>query len=184
MSKIKSIRGMKDLIPEEIGVWQSIEASIRSVFSLYGFEEIRLPLIEKSELFDRSVGNVSDIVSKEMYVFEDRSGEAIALRPEGTAGCVRACLENDLIRVDKPKLWYMGQMYRYERPQKGRSRQFHQASAEIFGIGSYLADAELILLLNNLWNKLGIQNKLSLEIKLEKFIERQFKISLIAIKKN
>tara|TARA_Y100001970_G_C14238893_1_gene863660 strand:- start:1293 stop:2567 length:1275 start_codon:yes stop_codon:yes gene_type:complete len=164
MSKIKSIRGMKDLIPEEIGVWQSIEASIRSVFSLYGFEEIRLPLIEKSELFDRSVGDVSDIVSKEMYVFEDRSGEAIALRPEGTAGCVRACLENDLIRVDKPKLWYMGQMYRYERPQKGRSRQFHQASAEIFGIDSYLADAELILLLNNLWNKLGIQNKLSLEI--------------------
>ena len=164
MSKIKSIRGMKDLIPEEIGVWQSIEASIRSVFSLYGFEEIRLPLIEKSELFDRSVGNVSDIVSKEMYVFEDRSGEAIALRPEGTAGCVRACLENDLIRVDKPKLWYMGQMYRYERPQKGRSRQFHQASAEIFGISSYLADAELILLLNNLWKKLGIQNKLSLEI--------------------
>ena len=126
MSKIRSIRGMNDVIPSDVRIWQSLENSIKSVFSSYGYEEIRLPLVEKAELFSRTVGESTEIVSKEMYTLEDRGGTEIALRPEGTASCVRACLENNLLRVDSPRLWYMGPMFRYERPQKGRSRQFHQ----------------------------------------------------------
>ena len=125
---------MSEVTPSEIGMWQTAERGIRSVFSSYGYKEIRLPLVERTELFSRGVGKSTDIVSKEMYTFQDRGGEAIALRPEGTASCVRACLENDLLRVDSPRLWYMGPMFRYERPQKGRSRQFHQASLEVYGI--------------------------------------------------
>ena len=164
MSKIKSIRGMNDVIPQNIGFWQITENSIRSVFSSYGYEEIRFPLVEQTELFSRSVGESTDIVSKEMYTFEDKSGDGISLRPEGTAGCVRACLENDLLRVDSPRLWYMGPMFRYERPQKGRSRQFHQASAEVFGIDHHNADAELMMLARSLWTDLGIRNNVNLEI--------------------
>ena len=164
MSKIKSIRGMNDVIPQNIGFWQITENSIRSVFSSYGYEEIRFPLVEQTELFSRSVGESTDIVSKEMYTFEDKSGDGISLRPEGTAGCVRACLENDLLRVDSPRLWYMGPMFRYERPQKGRTRQFHQASAEVFGIEDHNADAELIMLALSLWQDLGIENQVNLEI--------------------
>ena len=164
MSKIKSIRGMNDVIPQNIGFWQITENSIRSVFSSYGYEEIRFPLVEQTELFSRSVGESTDIVSKEMYTFEDKSGDGISLRPEGTAGCVRACLENDLLRVDSPRLWYMGPMFRYERPQKGRTRQFHQASAEVFGIEDHNADAELIMLALNLWKDLGIEEQVNLEI--------------------
>ena len=115
-------------------------------------------------MFSRSVGESTDIVSKEMYTFEDRNGDGIALRPEGTAGCVRACLENDLLRVDSPRLWYMGPMFRYERPQKGRSRQFHQASAEVFGIDNHNVDAELMMMATNLWDVLGIKNQVNLEI--------------------
>ena len=110
------------------------------------------------------MGEFTDIVAKEMYTFKDKKGDGIALRPEGTAGCVRACLEHDLLRVDSPRLWYMGPMFRYERPQKGRSRQFHQASAEVFGIKDPHIDAELIMLTRSLWEHLGINNKLSLHI--------------------
>ena len=163
MSKIKSIRGMNDVIPSDVLIWQSVEKSIRSVFGSYGYEEIRFPLVEKTELFS-SVGNSTDIVTKQMYVFEDKGGDEIALRPEGTASCVRACLENDLLRVDSPRLWYMGPMFRYERPQKGRSRQFHQASLEVYGIEGPHIDAEIILVAESLWKRLGMLNSVRLEI--------------------
>ena len=164
MTKFKTIRGMNDVTPSEVSVWQFVEASIRSIFASYAYDEIRFPIVEQTELFSRSVGESTDIVSKEMYTFEDRNGDGIALRPEGTAGCVRACLENDLLRVDSPRLWYMGPMFRYERPQKGRSRQFHQASAEVFGIDNHNVDAELMMMATNLWDVLGIKNQINLEI--------------------
>ena len=164
MAKYKTIRGMNDVKPSEVSVWQFVEANIRSIFGSYAYEEIRFPIVEQTELFSRSVGEATDIVSKEMYTFEDRNGDSISLRPEGTASCVRACLENDLLRVDSPKLWYMGPMFRYERPQKGRSRQFHQASAEVFGIHSHNVDAELMMLTSSLWDVLGIKNQTNLEI--------------------
>ena len=164
MTKVKSVRGMNDIKPEEVGLWQYVESNLREVFASYGYDEIRFPLVEQTDLFSRSVGESSDIVNKEMYTFEDKGGDLLSLRPEGTAGCVRACLENDLLRVDTPKLWYIGPMFRYERPQKGRSRQFHQASAEVFGIDSHTADAELIMLSRNLWKKLEVEDKLNLEM--------------------
>ena len=164
MTKFKTIRGMNDVTPSEVSVWQFVEASIRSIFASYAYDEIRFPIVEQTELFSRSVGESTDIVSKEMYTFEDRNGDGISLRPEGTAGCVRACLENDLLRVDSPRLWYMGPMFRYERPQKGRSRQFHQASAEVFGIDNHNVDAELMMMATNLWDVLGIKNQVNLEI--------------------
>ena len=164
MAKFKTIRGMNDVTPSEVSVWQFVEASIRSIFASYAYDEIRFPIVEQTELFSRSVGESTDIVSKEMYTFEDRNGDGIALRPEGTAGCVRACLENDLLRVDSPRLWYMGPMFRYERPQKGRFRQFHQASAEVFGIDNHNVDAELMMMATNLWDVLGIKNQVNLEI--------------------
>ena len=164
MAKFKTIRGMNDVTPSEVSVWQFVEASIRSIFASYAYDEIRFPIVEQTDLFSRSVGESTDIVSKEMYTFEDRNGDGISLRPEGTAGCVRACLENDLLRVDSPRLWYMGPMFRYERPQKGRSRQFHQASAEVFGIDNHNVDAELMMMATNLWDVLGIKNQVNLEI--------------------
>tara|TARA_Y100000590_G_scaffold467911_1_gene648529 strand:- start:600 stop:1874 length:1275 start_codon:yes stop_codon:yes gene_type:complete len=164
MSEIKSLRGMNDVIPSDLGIWQSIEECIRSSFRSYGYEEIRFPIVEKTELFSRSVGDSNDIVSKEMYSFKDRGDNGISLRPEGTAGCVRACIENNLLRVDSPRLWYMGPMFRYERPQKGRSRQFHQASAEVFGIDNHFIDAELIMLTHGLWTDLGIEDNMLLKI--------------------
>jgi len=164
MPKIKSIRGMNDITPLDISVWQSTEKSVRSIFTSYGYQEIRLPLVERTELFARGVGKSTDIVSKEMYTFEDKGGETISLRPEGTASCVRACLENDLLRVDSPRLWYMGPMFRYERPQKGRSRQFHQASLEVYGNEGPHIDAEIILVASSLWKDLEIKDKVKLEI--------------------
>ena len=162
MPKIKSIRGMNDVTPLDIGVWQYAEKSIRSIFTSYGYQEIRLPLVERTELFARGVGKSTDIVSKEMYTFEDKGGEIISLRPEGTASCVRACLENDLLRVDSPRLWYMGPMFRYERPQKGRSRQFHQAILEAYGNEGPHIDAEIILVASSLWKDLEIKDKVKL----------------------
>ena len=155
---------MNDVIPSDVRIWQSLENSIKSVFISYGYEEIRLPLVEKAELFSRTVGESTEIVSKEMYTLEDRGGTKIALRPEGTASCVRACLENNLLRVDSPRLWYMGPMFRYERPQKGRSRQFHQASLEVYGIEDPHIDAEVILVASNLWKELGMKDLINLEI--------------------
>ena len=164
MTRVNKVRGMNDLIPEQIGSWQVVENQIKKIFHSYGYNEIRFPLIEKTELFSRGVGQSTDIVNKEMYTFEDKGGESMSLRPEGTAGCVRAALDNDLIRVDSPRLWYMGPMFRYERPQKGRSRQFHQASAEFFGIKDPFADAELLFLSKKIWEVLGISDQVELEI--------------------
>ena len=163
MSKIKTLRGVNDIHPEQAKEWSHVERVIKSVVESYGYEEIRLPLVERTELYVRS-NEAADIVTKEMYTFSDKSGESISLRPEGTAGCVRAAIDNDLLRTDKPRLWYLGPMFRYERPQKGRSRQFHQFSAEVFGLSTPEIDAELIMISARLWKKLGIYEGLRLEI--------------------
>jgi histidyl-tRNA synthetase len=163
MAKIRSVRGMNDIPPKEVLSWVYAEEIIRSTFSSYGYQEIRFPVVESTELFSRS-NQASDMVSKEMYTFEDKGGDSISLRPEGTASCVRACIDNDLIRIDSPRLWYKGPMFRYERPQKGRSRQFHQSSVEVFGIHGPEIDAEIIQLSSRLWKKLGIEENVYLEI--------------------
>ncbi|MEK7697412.1 MAG: histidine--tRNA ligase [Pseudomonadota bacterium] len=158
MSKtIQAVRGMNDLLPDAVARWQRIEVAARSVFAAYGYREIRLPLVERTELFARSIGNLTDIVEKEMYTFEDRNGESLTLRPEGTAGCVRAGIENGLLHNQVQRLWYAGAMFRHERPQKGRYRQFHQIGVEAFGVGAPDLDAELILICARLWRALGIR---------------------------
>ncbi|MCB1770777.1 MAG: ATP phosphoribosyltransferase regulatory subunit, partial [Candidatus Competibacteraceae bacterium] len=124
--QFQAIRGMNDILPAESAHWQLLESITREVLTAYDYQEIRLPLIEKTELFARSIGEVTDIVEKEMYTFEDRNGESLTLRPEGTASCVRACIEHGLLHNQTQRLWYAGPMFRYERPQKGRYRQFHQ----------------------------------------------------------
>jgi histidyl-tRNA synthetase len=154
---------MNDLLPDAVARWQRIEAAARSVFAAYGYREIRLPLVERTELFARSIGNLTDIVEKEMYTFEDRNGESLTLRPEGTAGCVRAGIENGLLHNQVQRLWYAGAMFRHERPQKGRYRQFHQIGVEAFGVGAPDLDAELILICARLWRALGIRG-LTLEL--------------------
>ncbi|WP_372523998.1 histidine--tRNA ligase [Sulfuricaulis sp.] len=157
MSKaIQAVRGMNDLLPDAVERWQRIEASARDVLHAYGYREIRLPILEKSELFARSIGSETDIVEKEMYSFEDRSGENLTLRPEGTAGCVRAGIENGFLHNQIQRLWYAGPMFRHERPQKGRYRQFHQIGVEAFGIESPDLDAELIMMCARLWQALGL----------------------------
>jgi histidyl-tRNA synthetase len=144
------------MLPDAVQRWQRIEAIARDVLHAYGYREIRLPIIEKSELFARSIGSLTDIVEKEMYSFEDRSGENLTLRPEGTAGCVRAGIENGFLHNQIQRLWYAGPMFRHERPQKGRYRQFHQIGVESFGIESADLDAELIMMCARLWTALGL----------------------------
>lgn len=158
MSKlIKSIRGMHDLLPEDSHRWQSFEAVIRQLMSAYGYKEIRMPLVESTDLFCRSIGEVTDIVEKEMYTFEDRNGDKLSLRPEGTASCVRAGIQHGLLYNQVQRLWYNGPMFRHERPQKGRYRQFHQFGVEAYGIDSPDIDAELILIGARLWKQLGLK---------------------------
>jgi histidyl-tRNA synthetase len=154
---IQAIRGMNDLLPEALALWQRIEQAATAVLGAYGYREIRFPLLEKTELYKRSIGEVTDIVEKEMYTFEDRNGDSLTLRPEGTAGCVRAGIENGLLYNQVQRLWYAGPMFRHERPQKGRYRQFHQVGVEAFGISTPDVDAELILLCARLWHSLGIR---------------------------
>ena len=159
MSKLfQAIRGMNDILPGESALWQSLETTVRDVLAAYGYHEIRLPLVEKTELFARSIGEVTDIVEKEMYTFADRNGESLTLRPEGTAGCARACLEHGLLHNQTQRLWYAGPMFRYEKPQKGRYRQFHQVGAEAYGMAGPDIDAELICLSARLWRQLGVQD--------------------------
>jgi histidyl-tRNA synthetase len=155
---IQAIRGMNDLLPETLLLWQRIEQAAETVLGAYSYREIRFPIIEKTELYKRSIGEVTDIVEKEMYTFEDRNGDSLTLRPEGTAGCVRAGVENGLLHNQVQRLWYAGPMFRHERPQKGRYRQFHQIGVEAFGIGTPDIDAELILLTARLWRQLGIRD--------------------------
>ena len=170
-AKITAIRGMNDILPvatKENPVtterWQAVEQVLRQLMQQYGYREIRLPIVEVTPLFKRAIGEVTDIVEKEMYTFEDRGGDSLTLRPEGTAGCVRACLEHSLTYNQTQRLWYTGAMFRYERPQKGRYRQFHQFGVETFGMKGADIEAELILLTARLWKLLGLSDVVSLEL--------------------
>jgi len=161
---IQAIRGMNDLLPEQSPAWQQVEAVIRRVAASYGYSEIRMPVLESTQLFKRSIGEVTDIVEKEMYTFDDRNGESVTLRPEGTASCVRAGNQHGLLYNQIQRLWYMGPMFRYERPQKGRYRQFHQFGIETFGLESADVDAEVILLSARLWREFGIADQVELQL--------------------
>lgn len=161
---LQAIRGMNDCLPSETNVWQMVESVLRRVASNYGFAEIRMPIVESTALFKRSIGEVTDIVEKEMYTFDDRNGDSLTLRPEGTASCVRAGNQHGLLYNQEQRLWYMGPMFRHERPQKGRYRQFHQFGLEAFGIATPDIDAEIILLTARLWRELGINEFVTLEL--------------------
>ncbi|MDD1620560.1 MAG: histidine--tRNA ligase [Methylococcaceae bacterium] len=161
---IQAIRGMHDILPEQSPYWQWLENKARQVLGAYGYQEIRLPIVEKTDLFKRSIGEVTDIVEKEMYTFDDRNGDSLTLRPEGTAGCLRACLEHGLLHNQSHRLWYYGPMFRHERPQKGRYRQFYQLGVETYGMPGPDVDAEMILLTDRLWKKLGIRDKVELQL--------------------
>lgn len=157
MSKsIKVVRGMHDVLPQQNPLWQHLETCVRQVVQAYGYDEIRMPIVEKTELFVRTIGEVTDIVAKEMYTFEDRNGDSLTLRPEGTACCVRACIENGLLYNQVQRLWYSGPMFRHERPQKGRYRQFYQTGVEAYGLAGPDIDAELIMMTARLWQLLGL----------------------------
>lgn len=162
--KIQAIRGMPDILPEEMHKWHYVEELIKELTTQYGLCEIRFPILEATELFKRSVGDVTDIVEKEMYSFHDRNGDSLTLRPEGTASCVRAALQHGLIYNQAAKLWYMGPMYRHERPQKGRYRQFYQFGMEFFGVESILSDVEVILFLAHFFKRCGLLSHLTLQI--------------------
>ncbi|MCK5729407.1 MAG: histidine--tRNA ligase [Methylococcales bacterium] len=161
---IQAIRGMHDVLPDQSPLWGYVENHIKAVLSAYGYREIRLPIVEKTALFKRAIGEVTDIVEKEMYTFDDRNGDSLTLRPEGTAGCLRACLEHGLLYNQVHRLWYLGAMFRHERPQKGRYRQFYQLGVETYGMASPDIDTELITLATRLWKNLGIDNKLQLQL--------------------
>ena len=162
--QIQAIRGMNDCLPEQSGLWQWVENTIRQVVANYGYQEIRTPIVESTDLFKRSIGEVTDIVEKEMYTFDDRNGDSLTLRPENTASCVRAGNEHGLLYNQQQRLWYMGPMFRHERPQKGRYRQFHQFGIEAFGLNGPDIDAEVILLSARLWKAFGIADKVTLEL--------------------
>lgn len=164
MAKIQAIRGMNDLLPDQSPVWQYFENSVKHVLGQYGYQEIRMPIVEQTELFKRSIGEVTDIVEKEMYTFIDRNGDSLTLRPEGTACCARAAEQHGLLFNQTQRLWYAGPMFRHERPQKGRYRQFHQIGVECFGFTGPDIDAELIILTARLWKTLGLLEHVTLEI--------------------
>jgi histidyl-tRNA synthetase len=154
---LQAVRGMNDVLPEQSAAWQQLEGAAREIFAQYGYREIRLPLLERTELFKRSIGEFTDIVEKEMYTFRDRGDDSLTLRPEATAGIVRACISNGLLHNQRQKVWLMGPMFRYERPQKGRYRQFHQIDAEALGFPGPDVDIELILMTARLWQRLGLR---------------------------
>jgi len=165
LSTLQAVRGMHDILPEDMPYWARLEQTLRDLFDAYGYSEVRLPIVEKTELFLRSIGEVTDIVEKEMYSFDDRNGESLTLRPEGTAGSVRAGIEHGLVQPQQThKWWYSGPMFRHERPQKGRYRQFHQVGIEVFGLEGPDIDVELILLTRRLWQMLGLSTVVQLEI--------------------
>ena len=156
--KLQAIRGMNDILGAETSIWQGIEATVAKVLATYGYGEIRIPAVEYTELFSRSIGEVTDIVEKEMYSFSDRNGESLTLRPEATAGCVRACVEHGLLHNQTQRLWCSGPMFRYEKPQKGRYRQFYQIDVEAFGMEGPDIDAELICMTARIWKQLGLKD--------------------------
>ena len=162
--KIQAVRGMQDLLPAQKNISRTIEDVVREVLAAYGYREIGLPQLEQTELFKRVVGENTDIVEKEMYTFDDRNGESLTLRPEGTAGCVRFAEQNGLLFNQVQRLWYSGAMFRYERPQKGRYRQFDQIGAECFGMPGPDVDAELLLMNARVWRKLGLDGDIGLEL--------------------
>jgi histidyl-tRNA synthetase len=155
---------MNDCLPEISGTWQKVESVLRQVVASYGYQEIRTPIVESTDLFKRSIGEVTDIVEKEMYTFEDRNGDSLTLRPEGTASCVRAGNEHGLLYNQQQRLWYMGPMFRHERPQKGRYRQFHQFGVETYGMDGPDIDLEVILLSARFWKSFGIEQHVKLQI--------------------
>lgn len=157
-NKLKAIRGMHDILSDKTSMWQFVEKTAAGIFSSYGFHEIRIPVVENTDVFSRSIGESSDIVTKEMYSFTDRNGDQLTLRPEGTAGCVRAGIEHGLFHNQTQKLWYSGPMFRHERPQKGRQRQFYQIGLEAFGFEGPDIDAEIILICARLWSMLGLDD--------------------------
>jgi histidyl-tRNA synthetase len=161
---IQAIRGMNDCLPTQSPLWQKVENTVKHVVSAYGYNEVRMPIVEMTHLFSRAIGEVTDVVEKEMYTFEDRNGDSLTLRPEGTAGCVRSGIENGLLYNQEQRLWYMGPMFRHERPQKGRYRQFHQCGVEVFGLNGPDVDAELIMMTARLWRELGIAEHVRLEL--------------------
>jgi histidyl-tRNA synthetase len=162
--QIQAVRGMNDCLPGDTQVWQKVENILRETVASFGYQEIRFPIVESTDLFKRSIGEVTDIVEKEMYTFADRNGDLLTLRPEGTAVCVRASNQNGLLYNQEQRLWYMGPMFRHERPQKGRYRQFHQFGLETFGIATADIDAEVILLTAQLWKAFGINDHVRLEL--------------------
>ena len=164
MAKIQAIRGMNDILPTETPTWQYLERCFQNVVARYGYHEIRFPILEHTQLFKRSIGEITDIVEKEMYSFDDRNGESLTLRPEGTAGGVRAADQHGLLYNQQQRLWYHGPMFRHERPQKGRYRQFHQFGIEAFGMAGPDIDAEVIMLSAMLWEELGVSEAVTLEI--------------------
>lgn len=161
---IQAIRGMNDCLPTQSPLWQKVEGTVKNVISAYGYNEVRMPIVEMTHLFSRAIGEVTDVVEKEMYTFEDRNGDSLTLRPEGTAGCVRSGIENGLLYNQEQRLWYMGPMFRHERPQKGRYRQFHQCGVEVFGLNGPDVDAELIMMTARMWRELGISEHVRLEL--------------------
>jgi histidyl-tRNA synthetase len=161
---IQAIRGMNDCLPTQSPLWQKLENTVKNVISAYGYNEMRMPIVEMTHLFSRAIGEVTDVVEKEMYTFEDRNGDSLTLRPEGTAGCVRAGIENGLLYNQEQRVWYIGPMFRHERPQKGRYRQFHQCGVEVFGLNGPDVDAELIMMTARLWRELGIDKHVRLEL--------------------
>ena len=162
---VKSIKGVHDVLPDDVHLWHFLESVVREVTSSYGYREIRTPILEKTELFKRSIGDVTDIVEKEMYSFEDRNGDKLSLRPENTASCVRAAIQHGLLSNQQMhRLWYLGPQFRRENPQRGRYRQFWQVGAEVYGISGPYIESELILLSARLWQKLGLAEHVSLQI--------------------
>lgn len=180
--RLQAVRGMNDLLPDTLRHWHWVERELRALTKLYGYEEIRLPLLEQTELFSRSIGDVTDVVEKEMYTFLDRNGDSLTLRPEGTAGCVRAGIEHGLFHNQTQKLWYLGPMFRHERPQKGRYRQFYHFGLEAFGYDSPEVDAEMILFAARLWQRLGLTSSVQLQLNslATPLIRQQYKTRLIA----
>jgi histidyl-tRNA synthetase len=164
LKKLQAIRGMNDLLPDESGQWQYLENTLKSILQQYSYREIRFPIVESTELFKRSIGEVTDIVEKEMYTFDDRNGDSLTLRPEGTASCVRACEQHGLLYNQTQRLWYMGPMFRHERPQKGRYRQFHQLGVEVFGMTGPDIDAEVLLLSARMLRALGVVDQVTLQL--------------------
>jgi histidyl-tRNA synthetase len=164
MKTLQAVRGMHDILPDDSANWQWLEQRIAERLNAYGFREIRIPAVEKTELFTRAIGQGTDVVEKEMYAFPDRNGESLCLRPEGTAGVVRAVLQHGLLNPPGLKAWYQGPMFRHERPQKGRQRQFHQTGVEIFGLETPETDVELIAMATRLWRELGVDHLLTLEL--------------------